>query len=167
MKQFLTALALLLLVCACSKSGPAEFKGYYSFKTGGSLVFSGTVIGIRGYHDTTFVRHLVAESGQMHVLQEEGDKMIVTMNITGGDPVVFNASVSGDVLKLEPTSRSALVSPALGNETIRGDFTVSGEGRKYDNMILFDLDYEGTIPILGFEGEVSSSDVRCIATENE
>ena len=167
MKQFLTALALLLLLCACSQDGPAGFKGYYSFKTGGSLEFSGTVTDIRGTRDTAFIRHLVPESGQMHVLRDKDDRMIVTMNITGGDPVVFEASVSEGVLTLEPVFRSALVRPALGDETLRGDFTVSGEGRKYENMILFDLEYEGSIPILGFEGEVSASDVHCIATENE
>ena len=166
MKHFLTALVLLLL-CACSQDGPADFRGYYSFKTGGSLVFSGNVTDLRGSRDTTFYRHLVPESGQMHVLRDAGDKMVVTMNITGGDPIVFEATVSGGVLTLEPVFRSVLVRPALGDESLRGDFTVSGEGRKYDNMILFDLDYEGSIPILGFEGEVSSSDVHCIATENE
>ena len=167
MKQFLTALSLLLLLCACSQDGPAGFKGYYSFKTGGSLQFSGTVTDIRGARDTTFIRHLVPESGQMHVLRDEGDRMIVTMNITGGDPVVFEATLSDGVLTLEPVLRSALVRPALGDESIRCDFTVSGEGRKYEKMILFDLEYEGSIPILGFEGEISSSDVHCIATENE
>lgn len=166
MKQFLTALALILL-CACSQNSPAAFKGYYSFKTGGSLVFTGTVTDIKGRRDTTFYRYLVPESGQMHVLKDKGDKMIVTMNVTGGDPVVFNASISGGVLTLEPVLRSVQVRPVLGNEAVRSDFTVSGEGRKYDNMILFDLNYEGSFPIVGFMGKVSSSDIHCIATENE
>ena len=167
MKQFLTAVALLIL-CSCSQDDPLGFKGYYSFKTGGSLVLSGTVTDSEGEtRDTTFTRHLIPESGQMHVLRGEGDKMIVTMNITGGDPVVFDAYLSNDVLTLEPVFRSAPVRVELGDESIRGEFTVSGKGRKYENMLLIDLDYKGTLPITDFEGEVTSSDVHCVATENE
>ena len=159
-------LMLLLLAASCTK-GPAAFKGDYSFKTGGYLTVSGTVSDLLGQRDTTFIRHLVPESGQMHVVREEGDRMVVTMNITGGDPVVFPATVDGSEIILEPVLHSLLLRPAIGDETVRQDFMVSGTGRKYDRMILFELECEGTFRHLNLDGEVSESEIKCIATENE
>ena len=167
MRKIFYGMAALLLMASCNPAGPSAFSGYYSFKTGGFLQIAGTVTDLSGKRDTTFVRHLVAESGQMHVLRESGDKMIVTMNITGGDPVVFPAAVSDGAIVLEPVLRSVLVRPALGDDAIRHDFTVSGTGRKYDNMILFDLFYEGDFRDGWLEGTVEESGVKCIATENE
>ena len=167
MKRFLWFLLGLLALVSCNREGPGAFKGYYSFKTGGFLTITGTVSDWSGERDTSFVRHLVAESGQMHVLRKDGDNMIVTMNITGGDPAVFPAKVNGDEIVLEPVVRNVLVRPAVGDDAIRHDFTVSGKGRKYDNMILFDLSYEGAFRHLNLKGTVTGSEVKCIATENE
>lgn len=157
----------LLLLCACTAGSPAGFKGYYSFKTGGFITVSGVYTDLRGSRDTAFVRHLVPESGQMHVLRDGGDKMVVTMNITGGDPVVFDAYVSDGELILDPVLRSVRLHPALGDEEFRYDLMVGGRGRKKDNMILFDLEYSGDFPFIGLEGSVTGSEVHCIATENE
>lgn len=167
MKKFLLSLLGLLALVSCNREGPGAFKGYYSFKTGGFLTVTGTVSDEKGERDTSFVRHLVAESGQMHVLREDGDKMIVTMNITGGDPAVFPAKVNGSEIVLEPVLRNVLVRPAVGDDAVRHDFKVSGTGHKYDNMILFDLTYEGDFRHLNLQGTVTGSEVKCIATENE
>ena len=160
-------MAALLLMASCNPAGPSAFSGYYSFKTGGFLQIAGTVTDLSGKRDTTFVRHLVAESGQMLFGDGGVRHEIVTMNITGGDPVVFPAAVSDGTIVLEPVLRSVLVRPALGDDAIRHDFTVSGTGRKYDNMILFDLLYEGDFRDGWLEGTVEESGVKCIATENE
>ena len=167
MRKIFYGMAALLLMASCNPAGPSAFSGYYSFKTGGFLQITGTVTDLSGQRDTTFVRHLVAESGQMHVLRESGDKMIVTMNITGGDPAVFPAKVNGSEIVLEPVLRNVLVRPAVGDESVRHDFKVSGTGHKYDNMILFDLTYEGDFRHLNLQGTVTGSEVKCIATENE
>ena len=38
-----------------------------------------------GSRDTAFLRRIVAESGQMHILDAGENKVKVTMNVTGGD----------------------------------------------------------------------------------
>ena len=117
--------------------------------------------------DTVVTLHLVAESGQMHILRAEGNDMIVTMNVTGGDPVVMDAVVADGVITLNPTRRMVPVREWINEGQTYFDMTVSGSGKRYDNMVLFDLTYEGTYNYAGFEGVVTGSRVNCIATENE
>lgn len=120
--------------------------------------------------DTSFLRHLVAESGQMHILNDNGDEMILTMNITGGDPVVFSALYREGDLILSPTRRMVAIRPddeEKSDESVLCDMTVSGKGRRYDNMILFKLEYAGDYSYEDMDGTVSESRVDCIATQNE
>lgn len=197
------ALAVCIAMVACGKQGPARFRGYYSFKTGGTVDIRGKVYDIvrdtisidtvvneysvRGriirdtsykYHikadtlssrDTSFLRQLVAESGQMNILNKDGDGMIVTMNVTGGDPVVFSALHKDGNLTLSPTRRMVAIRPDgdKNDESVLCDMTVSGSGQRYDNMILFTMDYSGKYSYEDLEGNVSVSRINCIATENE
>ena len=205
MRKFIPAAFALLLMVSCTKTGPAAFRGYYSFKTGGTIDVKGRVYDLQrdtfkidttineytiagrkfrdtsyryhvkndtiGSRDTTFLRHLVAESGQMHILDKSGDEMLLTMNITGGDPVVFYSKVSGEDLVLSPTRRMVGVRPGNGDDddddTVSFDMTVSGSGKRYENMIIFDLWYEGRYAYDGLEGNVTDSRVNCIATLND
>lgn len=121
-----------------------------------------------GSRDTSFLRHLVAESGQMHILKDSGDEMILTMNITGGDPVVFTAKCEDGQLTLSPTRRMVGIRPGDDDDdNVSCDLTVSGTGRRYDNMILFRLFYAGKYSYDGLDGVIYDSRVDCIATENE
>lgn len=117
--------------------------------------------------DTVVVRHLGTESGQMHILSKEGDEMILTMNITAGDPVVFPAKASGSDITLGKTRRFLQVHTGSGLLTRQMELSVSGTGKRYDNMVLLDLEYEGDYHEDGFDGVVTASRVNCIATENE
>lgn len=207
-KWFILCLAALA-VCSCGKQGPAAFRGYYSFKTGGAVDITGKVYDIRrdtvsidtvinevtfagriyrdttyvydvrrdtvGSRDTVFLRYLVAESGQMHVL-EDGGKMVLTMNITGGDPVVVPAHVDGNRLVLEEVDRRVPVSiwqesGSNGNYSderyVNCYWKLSGQGRRLENMLLMDLEYKGDYSYDGFGGVVTGSRVNLIATENE
>ncbi|MCQ2169051.1 MAG: hypothetical protein MJY51_01355 [Bacteroidales bacterium] len=200
---YAVTLAACIALVSCEKQGPARFRGYYSFKTGGTVDIKGKVYDIARdtisidtlvneynvggrtirdtsykYHikadtlssrDTSFLRQLVAESGQMHILGKDGDEMIVTMNITGGDPVVFSALHRDGNLTLSPTRRMVAVRPDVdeNDETVLCDMTVSGSGQRYDNMILFKMDYSGKYSYEDLEGNVSVSRIDCIATENE
>ena len=123
--------------------------------------------------DTVFMRYLVAESGQMHILRD-GDGMVLTMNITGGDPFVTTAAAEGDRMVLSPAKRSVSVRPWGGDGHADADvrslnfyWTLSGSGRRLENMVLMDLEFEGEYSYDGFDGVISSSNVQCIATENE
>ena len=169
MKNWLLPLVLLSgVLSGCKAEGTAAFKGDYSFKTGGYITVSGTYTDWRGSRDTTFIRNLVPESGQMHLLQDtEEQKMVVTMNITGGDPVVFSASLDGEQLVLTPLLRSVLVFPKFGDDALRYNLTVGGTGRKYDQTIVFEMNYSGDFSMDGLKGTVTSSKVHCIATKND
>lgn len=117
--------------------------------------------------DTVVGRRLVTESGQMHILEKSGGEMVLTMNITGGDPVVVQASAKGSTITLDKTKRFVPVHDAGGVMFSYHDLEFSGTGTRYDNMIVFDLVYEGSYKEDGFEGEITASRINCIATENE
>lgn len=117
--------------------------------------------------DTVVMRRVVTESGQMHVLKKDGDSLIVTLNITGGDPVVIPARSSGSSVTLGKIRRFV---PVYGPSDVVFSYhnlELSGSGTRYDNMIVFDLEYTGDYSDRGFDGVVRSSRVKCIATENE
>ena len=117
--------------------------------------------------DTSIMRRIVTESGQMHILKKGGDSLVVTMNITGGDPVVIPARSSGNTVTLGKIRRFV---PVYGSSDViyyYHDLELTGSGTRYDNMIVFDLEYSGDYSDRGFDGTVSSSRVKCIATENE
>lgn len=120
--------------------------------------------------DTQFVRHLVAESGQMHVVQA-GDDMKLTLNITGGGAVVYNAKGSGDRISLSPTKRKVSVSPNAGtsdsDQSVSFLFDTGGEGQLYENMLLFRMNYEGKYSYRDMDGDIRESHIDCIALRNE
>ncbi|MBR1575758.1 MAG: hypothetical protein IJ654_04835 [Bacteroidales bacterium] len=194
-------LTAVLLLGSCTHQGPALFRGYYSFKTGGSIDITGTAYELRrdtiqtdtivnavtiagitfqdtsyryhirtdtlGSRDTSFSRHLMPESGQMHILGDDGQAMKVTFNVTGGDPVVFDATAEGALLRLSPVRRMVPVRREYTDTPAWSDLSVSGTGHRYENMILLDLLYEGEFHTDGIDGTVTGSRISCIATENE
>lgn len=202
MKRFFAFAAAVLAMSACSKEYTKQFRGYYSFKTGGSVEITGKIYTVKedtvkidtiphtislgpltfrdttyNYHvkldtiasrDTTVTRHIVAESGQMHILDDGTDRMKVTMNITGGDPVVFEAVAGGDNITLSPVKRYITVSKDGGvGLPSRCWMDVGGSGKRYENMIIFNMTYQGDYNFEGIEGTVSKSEINCIATPNE
>ena len=202
MKRFFAIAAAVLAMSACSKEYTKQFRGYYSFKTGGSVEITGKIYTVKedtvkidtiphtislgpltfrdttyNYHvkldtiasrDTTVTRHIVAESGQMHILENGTDRMKVTMNITGGDPVVFEAVAGGDNITLSPVKRYITVSKDGGvGLPSRCWMDVGGSGKRYENMIIFNMTYQGDYNFEGIEGTVSKSEINCIATPNE
>lgn len=202
MKRFIAFAAAVLAMSACSKEYTKQFRGYYSFKTGGSVEISGKIYTVKedtvkidtiphtislgpltfrdttyNYHvkldtiasrDTTVTRHIVAESGQMHILENGTDRMKVTMNITSGDPVVFEAVAGGDNITLSPVKRYITVSKDGGvGLPSRCWMDVGGSGKRYENMIIFNMTYQGDYNFEGIEGTVSKSEINCIATPNE
>ena len=195
-KLAISLLTVSCLLCACGRQGPSLYRGSYSFKTGGTVDVTGEVFDIVkdtvridtvitgiifkdtsyryhivndtiGSHDTTFTRRLLAEKGQMHIVSAGGDSLVLTMNITGGDPVVFRAAATGGDLVLVPSRRHA----ALAGENIFRveslDVLASGSGKRYEDVLVIEMDYQGDYSSDGFEGRVTGSDIKCVATEND
>ena len=123
-----------------------------------------------GSRDTSFIRYLSAESGQMHVVGTDGN-LKVTMNITGGNPVIFNARATNDAITLEPVKRQTAVIPddEGDDKNVSFLFTASGTGHRYENMLLFDLMYQGEYNYDDMCGMIvpEKSSINCIATKNE
>lgn len=119
--------------------------------------------------DTQFVRHLAAESGQMRILRSDGNRVKVTMNISGGNPVVYDAIIKGTTINLSPCDRRVSVLPDnnTGEQSVAFVMNCKGSGSLYDNTIILDMEYNGRYSYLGLDGNVSSSHINCIATRNE
>lgn len=155
---------------SCSKEQKL-YKGSYSFKTSGTLVLwdQGNTA-----NDTALIRRdtiaatLVSESGQMNVVSKDKNsgRMVVTMNILGGDAVSFQAESGEDGLVLIPKERRVLLRTSDMIER-KATLTVGGEGVRYGNVLLFSLDYQGYVD----EGEITyktiGSQVECVAELNE
>jgi len=168
MKRILAITAAVLALWACSKTGPQLYSGYYSFKTGGTVEITGTMQRAIGVVDTTIVRHVVAQSGQMHILPTGDNTMKVTLNITAGDPLVLDATVVDNTLILKPALQRVAVTSECTLDLIDYCYwEVSGTGTRYQNMVLFDLFYAGEYNQDGMKGIVTKSEISCIATENE
>lgn len=115
--------------------------------------------------DRTFSLSLSAESGQMNIIRTEGDSAVVTMNIVGGDALVFDAKADGKTLKLSPLRR--IIRFRDGTQTANLDVTVNGTGEKYEDVVIFSLSYTGSGESALYDYTVNSSEIRCVAKENK
>lgn len=166
--SFLAAVAVILFVaCACEKEGAPRFEGNYTFKTGGTL-------SSRPSGDTSAELSdiaIVPESGQMDIIttdKSSGD-MIVTMNILGGTVVTFSAKADGMTLTLSAVKRQVSLSPPnVSSDLLRplADVEVRGIGERFDDIIIFRLDYKGRYTYSGTEYEIVESTVDCVAKMN-
>ena len=95
MKRFYIFFIAAILACACQKSPVETISGSYSFKNGGGLEILGKLPAIDGIlpeRDTGIKSSLIPESGQMRILPKGGNEVIITMNVTGGNPIIFCVS---------------------------------------------------------------------------
>ena len=119
------------------------------------------------------------ESGQMDITRMEGKRDLVTMNCTAGDLIVYYAEEKDGEIVLEQTSRH--IKFGIGGATIQSgdeeveysdtsieaDIKVSGQGQKYENILLLRLDYSGTYKYNDILYHIYDSDIYCRAKENE
>jgi len=154
----MTALAFVL--SSCSKAD--FYRGSYTFKTGGYVIVSDI--------ETTVRRDVVMETGQMHIVQESGDNLKLTMNITGGDPVVYDAVLKDGKLELKPVIRKVYFHAGEDYELvdrISAMCECSASGQRTENVLILDFVYEGVYEEGDFKGEIIESHVSCVAVANE
>ena len=182
----------ILALASCEKQGIDRFRGNYSFKTSGSItvvrdpefIYDTTYVLRDGAIDTVVTEHsdpmtlsLTNEMGQMDitVVDAKENGMVVTMNVTGGDMVVYYASAEGKDLVLDEAHRHiSLFTPVadgqdeeFGLRPVVSDVTVTGGGQKYDNIILLDLRYEGDFWANDRLYHITDCDIVCRAKLNE
>lgn len=173
MKKYLITLICSLLALSCAKEGTKLYTGSYSFKTSGSITLSGA-------GDGNMTLNLPTESGIMDIVEtdREAGEMIVTMNVLGGDILIFDATAREDGIVLKPMKRyigitlpgtdsgSTILGSGIG--TYKGEISISGRGKRYDDLIIFNLVYDGKLSFDdGEDLSISGSDVRCRAKKNE
>lgn len=176
-KTFAAVLALTVLLCSCSKEGTKLFEGNYSFKTSGTVYARQTSEDITTGLPGEITVILPTESGQMDLTPAGDDgRMKLTMNVTGGEILVYDASVDGDSIVIDKDSRSLVFSFPVKDIASDGEIVdhrvtalleVSGTGTRYGNIILFRFSYSGTFEIDGTEYEIYDSDIDCRAKFNE
>ena len=176
-KTFAAVLALAALLCSCSKEGTKLFEGSYSFKTSG-IVYARQTTDAEDTGQQEEIRVMIpTESGQMDLTPAGDDgRMKLTMNVTGGEILVYDASVDGDSIVIDKDHRSLMFSfPARENDSdseavdhlVSADLDVSAEGKRYGNIILFKFYYSGTFTKDDAEYEIYDSDIDCRAKLNE
>ena len=164
----IAAAAAFLVLASCAKEGTARFDGNYTFKTGGTITVLQKEEPSGGTPAEPQTISLTAEGGQMDILtvdRKTGD-MIVTMNITGGTVLTFNAVAQGKTLTLAETQRTVKIPVATDLAKPEAIVTVSGFGERFTDVVIFRLTYEGSYTFLGTEYTIKSSSVDCVAKEN-
>lgn len=157
---------------SCQKSPVQEFCGSYSFKTGGFLELSAKYYqaGIDAFEvrDTVIQRSISSESGQMRVVADSGNNILMTMNVTGGSLIVMNGTVDGNNVTFGPVERKILVFKESGLDLVEDvKVKVSATGRRLGNSIILDFDYEGNFTLGAYPCTIISSNVKCAANRNE
>lgn len=153
--------AAAVFLSSCTKDNLSGFGGNYTFKTGGYVNLAPMMT--QGGEITLALQ---SESGQMDIMSngDEG-KALITMNILGGTALVIDATVEDDVMTLVPFTRIATLMQSE-DSSFGAQVTIGGTARKIDNMIVFDLTYQGVTLIGGVPYAISSSHVEQIAKEN-
>lgn len=130
-------------------------------------------------HDDTLTVAIDVEAGQMNIaeLDRENGEVMVTMNVTGGGVAAFRAFAEGRILTLTPYRRHMkLVSGTqsiIGNTgislsgNVSGDFEISGSAERYEDIVLFSLEYGGDFILDDILYHIVDSDILCRARKNE
>ncbi len=165
--SFAAVAALLALsVQSCTKTGNKLFEGYYSYKLSGTLEVERSPLTSPDQPQDTVTITLPNESGQMYILNMDNGSgnMLVTMN-----------ALAGSVNKMEarPDNNSLIIESAERHQNILHDgtslgfkFEVSGSGKKYDDVVIFDLNYGGQTEGTLYLYRILGSSIECVAREN-
>lgn len=164
----------IMSLSSCSKTLADTVCGTYHFKMSGNMLCNGQDI----YDDAsasisqTFV--LSSQTGQMHIVKEGDDLYLVTMSVMlGGDVMAFEATVSGDSINLKENEiiinikeEGDASSKFLSNTSV--SLNLSGTGKKYDDMIMFEMKCNGSFWYDGIYFTVSDKqDIICVADRNQ
>lgn len=176
--------AISAVVCSCAKDGIDLFEGNYSFKTSGTVCALKTAspdteatdsVMTVSFPDSVTVK-IPTESGQMDITPTgNGNEMIISMNVTGGDIVILYAEADGDELVIRPSERNLVFSYPEGDEDAdsifsnaraEGNLVISGSGHRYDNIIIISFAYSGEFSLGETKYEIYDSKIDCRAKLN-
>ena len=168
-KQILIVMLALLVFSSCQKSGMQLFRGDYSFKTSGSVVFDEIVPEGDSVEPVSFTVGLPNEIGQLEIsaLGNEDDSLLVVMNTMGGEVVVTHAFCDGREIYLKDFAKNTLLFSG-DSVTLRNEMRVQASGRMYeDNTIVLDMVYDGEAETVERNYKIHGDNIRMAATRNK
>ena len=157
----------------------------YYYKTGGQVRLMPTVLTdslmtavdacseLCGYDLNDLWLALKPESGALNIVGTDADGEVLTLSFNAllGDICTLKAAVGGECIVLTDGNTKTM-QLTDGDQSLGGGIvTVTGSGRRTDNLLLLDLDYRGTFTssVTGrpIEMTIMESKVQCSATKNE
>ena len=171
MRKFFLIIAVVCSAAAisCTKQGTGRFEGGWSYKMSGTVTVEVVTTSIVSGEITTETQTLsiTNETGQMHIAPTgNGDEMVVTMSAIGAGVTVLDATAQGSSLIVGPTGCRLKVN--LSNRsTLDFDVVCSGEGIRYDDMLILQLDFDGDAASGESTYTILESDVKCVANLNK
>ena len=169
-------IACTMLFTGCSKDSKDSIPGSYTYKISGTVTLMATQLAgldaatlaaykAAGIAVDPVVVGLYPEQGQMHIL-EDGDNFIVTFNDLLGNADVTSATIDGGTITLAGTDMKAAQLTDGNNKIGAGIVVFGGSGKKYDDMLLIDMQYQGQFTVNNISMTVVASDVNCVAQAN-
>lgn len=168
-----------MALTSCEKQDCLKYEGSYSYKTIGKVQVTSNEMQKLGQAaldslakygitpDTSWVS-VAPEQGQMHVLVKDSDRneVVLTFNAILGDVSTVSATADDRQVTFDGVNvKSARLTDGtfvFGN----GEVAVTGSGAKLDDVIIFDMNYTGSIKLLEIEFEILDSRIQCVAKEN-
>ena len=168
----------MLFLTGCSKDSSTEVIGSYTYKTSGTVTLMPAQLA--GLDAATLAQYkamgidvdpvvvgLYPEQGQLHVVKSDDGKVLVTFNDLLGNADIAEGSLSGSSVSFQGrTTKAAQLTDGV-DKIGAGIVKYSGNGRKYDDMLLLDIEYQGAFTIDDIPMVLLSSDVHCVAQSNK
>ncbi len=173
MKRFIPILiCCLIALSSCHKSGVNLFAGDYSFKTSGELSITAQAVidSSNIVIPAVLNANLSNDIGQLNICvsDKKNDEVIVVFNYLNGDVVVTNGTCDVMNIYLDDYQRNTLpVSINIPLTPSSTYITVSASGQMYDdNMIVFDMNYNGSVTIGSVTYKIKDKDIKMVAYRN-
>ncbi len=168
---FFFSLICCIALTSCHKSGVNLFVGDYSFKTSGEIsIKAEAVIDSSNVNIPASLNvNLSSDIGQLNICSsdEKNDQVVVVFNYLNGDVVVTNGTCDGNTIEIEEFRHDFL--PVSVTTLFSNNYyiNVSGTGQMYDdNMIIFEMKYNGKAKIGSVTYKIKDKDVKIVAYRN-
>ncbi len=145
--------------------------GDYSFKTSGEIsIKAEAVIDSSNVNIPASLNvNLSSDIGQLNICSsdEKNDQVVVVFNYLNGDVVVTNGTCDGNTIEIEEFRHDFL--PVSVTTLFSNNYyiNVSGTGQMYDdNMIIFEMKYNGKAKIGSVTYKIKDKDVKIVAYRN-
>lgn len=162
--SILLAICCLMAFASCQKKNAKQYLGDYSFKTSGSVTATSTYT--TDHHD--FTVNLKDEIGQLQIstLDRKNDSVVVVMNFLDGEAIVTHGYCNDNEIILKKFKRSS-ISFSYESFDVGTEVEVYAKGSIYDdNMIIFNMIYDGETKIGPITYDIYGDDIRMVATRN-